>query len=172
MQLITTRNAQGYRLDGERGDPSRPWLGTATAAGGEHVGAYLRPLRGDATVAQVTAIAKKLLEFRHPGVAPLLDVGLIDGTAAFIYGELPGTGLLASVAERLPLDETAAALLVYDILAPLVALQSAGLHHGDLHAERIVLRPDRSVGLLAPVPESLDLYGHPAACFAPAAGWP
>lgn len=169
MQLITTRNPQGYRLQGERGDPSRPWLGVALAPDGKRVGAYLRPLRSDATLAQLTAIAKKLLEFRHPSVAPLQDLGLVEHNAVLIYGDLPGTPLLATLAERLPLPETAACLVLYDILAPLASLQGAGLHHGDLLPERIVLRADRSIGLLAPVPESLDLYGHPATCFPPAA---
>src|SRR5579872_2828049 len=93
------------------------------------------------------AALEPLLSLRHPHLAPVCDLGEVDGGLYAAREFVPGVSLAASLRRygRMPLHE--AVQVARQAAAALDALAAAGLRHGGLTGHNIVLGDDHRVWL-------------------------
>jgi eukaryotic-like serine/threonine-protein kinase len=92
-----------------------------------------------------TALA--LTQVSHPGVAMLYECGDEDGQSFLAQEFVPGQSLTQVLAGR-PINALRAVDLAVRIADSLAVLHSAGLTHGDLRPDNIVVTPKGQVKLL------------------------
>lgn len=86
--------------------------------------------------------AAVLREFRHPHLAPLLDLRR-DGSAVVLVQEfIPGVSLAALLAERGRLSSAEVVTLLTPVADVLGAAHAGGLLHGNLTPSAVLLTPD------------------------------
>ncbi|MEM9655147.1 MAG: serine/threonine-protein kinase [Actinomycetota bacterium] len=107
----------------------------ATTAGGSAVAIKVHERAADGRLE-----AERLSAVAHPGVAPLLDRGVTENGRVWLalpWIEGATLGHHLSVGQPLTLDRTR--LLVNDLAAAIDALHAAGLVHGDLSPDNVLI---------------------------------
>ncbi|QCB93380.1 hypothetical protein [Cellulomonas shaoxiangyii] len=89
------------------------------------------------------ALADALTRVRHPHLVAVREVVPLDaGRVAVLTAHVPGPTLAAVRAARPPLTDAEAVTVAVPVAQALAALHDAGLAHGTVAADRVVLRPD------------------------------
>ena len=101
-----------------------------------------------AGLARFRAEADALRGFHHPGLAQALDYVEAHGTGYLVSEFVAGETLAARLARAGTLPEDAMPDLLAPLLAGLEALHRAGLVHGDVQPDTIVLRDDDALPML------------------------
>src|SRR5690554_163179 len=141
--LTSALRARGYRVRGPVGVGSRGPAWAATSADGERVVVTVLDL--DRTLAERRAVLdriERLREVRHPHLASLVDVVALDGHRTALVAtavEGPTVGTVLAVRPRWPAGEVVT--LVVPLADALASLHRAGLVHGDVTPENVVLGP-------------------------------
>lgn len=91
--------------------------------------------------------ALTLTQVSHPGVAMLYECGAEDGESFVAQEFVPGQSLTQLLAGR-PINALRAVDLAVRIVDSLAALHAAGLTHGDLRPDNIIVTPKGQVKLL------------------------
>lgn len=79
---------------------------------------------------------RRIAQCRHPSLAPALDT-IVDPDGAVLHVEAQSDGPLLSTAVRMP--QTSVVLVAADVAEALAQLHGAGLAHGGLVADAVVL---------------------------------
>ena len=82
---------------------------------------------------------RPLIEFRHPNVVPLLDLGIENDELVFVCDRADGDLLSELLPASGPLDAETASDLAAQICDALSAAHRQGLRHGGLSPERILI---------------------------------
>ena len=128
---------------------------------GEPVTALVYPVRVDTgTAAEFTRQAQTLAAVQDPRVAPVLDVGLADGLPYVL--STPDAGTLAELISQRLRSPAELAELGGNLASGLAAIHSAGLVHGGLTPDTVVVGPGGG-HLLAGLTLGLEQHtGHTA----------
>lgn len=143
--------AHGARAASPVGTDGSWWL--ARPAEGED-GPWLEVLVADVPVdAELATRAGLLTGLEHPHLARVLAVEPLDsGRVALVCEHVPGPTLAAVRAARPPLADGEVVTVAVPVAQALAALHAAGLAHGAVGADRVVVRPGG-------VPVLVDLRG-------------
>jgi serine/threonine protein kinase len=102
---------------------------------------------------------ERIRQIPHPGVTPLLSVERdVDGRAYLVWERVEGRSFL-EIAGQQELPVLEAATLMRELLLSVESFHAAGLVHGALIAENIIVAPNRSIRLTGASPL---LYTDPA----------
>jgi serine/threonine protein kinase len=121
---------------------------------------------------RLPAAAARLAAFRHPGVAPVHAIQRlpVDGrpVLAMVRDWVPGTALPDALARQAPagLAWPRVRCLGEELLETLAAATAAGIAHGNLHPENLILTPDGRCVLT-----DFDFPRGPAAAWPERRGW-
>ncbi len=99
-------------------------------------------------VAAFAARARAAQAVEHPHLARLVDAGEIGGEPFAVLEPLAGAGLTALLADIGPMPADLAAGFAAHLAGALAAAHAAGLAHGNVSADRVV------VGPLEPIPDT------------------
>ncbi|WP_394825868.1 protein kinase domain-containing protein [Pendulispora albinea] len=91
-------------------------------------------------VASIRRELHALARVSHPGVVAIVDHGMLDGLPWYAMELLSGRTLRALYEER---GETRPIELLAPLCEPLAILHAAGIVHGDLKPENVIVTPDR-----------------------------
>jgi len=94
------------------------------------------------------AEARMAAEIAHPGIVDVYDVGEADGAAYLVLERLRGETLADIIAHQGAMQAEDACHVMLQVLAGLDAAHAAGVAHGDLRAESVILRRGRDGKLI------------------------
>jgi serine/threonine-protein kinase len=92
--------------------------------------------------------ARVAAEIGHGGIVDIYDVGMDDGTAYLVMELLRGETLADIVAHQGAMQAEDACHVMLQVLSGLEAAHAAGVTHGELRAESVILRRGRDGSLI------------------------
>ena len=104
------------------------------------------------------AEARIAAEIAHPGIVDVYDVGVAEGAAYLVLELLRGETLADIITHQGAMQAEDACHVILQVLAGLEAAHKAGITHGDLRAESVILRRGRDGQLVVKL---LDFGGAP-----------
>ena len=122
-------------------------------------------------LARFRAEAGALRGFHHPGLVPAFDYVEANGTGYLVSDYVAGETLAARLARTGVLPEKALPGLLAPLLAGLEALHAAGLVHGDVQPDTIILRDGDSLSMLLDIAATRHALARAAHDGADAATW-
>jgi serine/threonine-protein kinase len=90
--------------------------------------------------------ARAATQVQHPHLATPTDAGEADGQPFAVLEPLDGAGLASLVADLGPLPAEIAVGFVRQLASGLAAAHAAGIAHGGVHIERVVIGPIKPTG--------------------------
>ncbi len=97
--------------------------------------------------ARMLTMAQMLATVEHPGVSDVIDVGLTADGRPYVITDLAEGTTLAERAQSCSLDLEQALSILRGICAPLIAAHEAGVSHGSLVADNVLIVDASALGI-------------------------
>lgn len=139
--VLRGASGRGYRVQGWHAEGSYSRLYRALDEAARPCAVKLARAEPADSATRLQREAALRREFRHPGVPELYDTGVAEGLPFLTLAWVEGVTLRALLHSRRGLPLVRALDLARDVASVLAELHDAGLAHGDLRADNVLVPP-------------------------------